>query len=67
MTAYLVIPILVISLIHKVNIASEDIPLENLTRLPSKVVKSTLVGLFRPSHANVLVGLAPALPVLIHV
>ena len=40
--AYLDIPISGISLFSKVSIASEDIPLENLTCLPSKDVELTL-------------------------
>ena len=50
MMAYLDIPISGISLFSKVSIASEDIFLENLTRLPSKDVKSTSVGSSRPSR-----------------
>ena len=65
MMAYLDIPISGISLFSKVSIASEDKFLENLTRLPSKDVKSTSVGSSRPSHTNVLEGLAPAPLVLI--
>jgi len=40
MMAYLDIPISGISLFSKVSIASEDLPLDNLTRLPSKDVES---------------------------
>ena len=65
MMAYLDIPISGISLFSKVSIASEDIPLENLTCLPSKDVESTLLGSFWPSHTNVLEGLGPAPLVLI--
>ena len=65
MMAYLDIPISGISLFSKVSIASEDIFLENLTRLPSKDVKSTSVGSSRLSHTNVPEGLAPAPLVLI--
>lgn len=63
MIAYLDIPISGISLFT--SFASEDIPLENLMRLPTKGVESTLLGSFWPSHTNVLEGLAPA-PLVLH-